>query len=345
MGQNLKVLEKKAWKQTKNKMRIAVFSTKGFDKRYFEEFNPQYNHELVFFEAPLNLNTVNLSAGFEGICVFVNDVLDKEVVNELAKNGVKIIALRCAGFNNVDIQAASEKNITVVRVPSYSPQAVAEHALALIMTLNRKTHKAYNRVRDGNFALDGLLGFDMYGKKVGVIGTGHIGTIFCRIMAGLGCEVLAYDKFPNQDLGLTYVSLDELYTSSDIISLHCPLLPETNHLINEMSLAQMKDGVMIINTSRGALIDSKAVIKGLKSKKVGYLGIDVYEQESDLFFQDLSESIIEDDQIMRLLTFPNVIVTSHQGFFTKEALEEITKTTFENITAFEKGETLVNQVK
>ena len=328
-------------------MKIAVFSTKSFDREYFEKYNQSGKHELVYFVAPLNTHTVNLTRGFEGVCVFVNDKLNREVIETLAENNIRVIALRCAGFNQVDLEAAKEKGITIVRVPSYSPQAVAEHAVALILTLNRKTHKAYNRIREGNFSLERMTGFDMMGKTVGVIGTGLIGSIFCRIMKGFGCQVIAYDVNRNpevENLGIQYADFDELLHQSDIISLHCPLLPATHHLIDKTAFDKMKDGVMLINTSRGALIDTQAAISALKHEKLGYLGIDVYEQEEHLFFKDLSENIIQDDQIARLMTFPNVLITAHQGFFTREALEEITVTTLQNLTDFEAGKVSGNEV-
>ncbi|NMM50884.1 2-hydroxyacid dehydrogenase [Marinigracilibium pacificum] len=329
-------------------MKTAVFSTKSYDRHYFNKFNTSSEHELTFFEAPLNVDTVNLTVGYEAVCVFVNDNLNNEVIVELVKNGVKVIALRCAGFNNVDLESAKVNGVTVVRVPSYSPQAVAEHAVALILTLNRKTHKAYNRIRESNFSLERLTGFDIYGKTVGVIGTGHIGMLFAKIMLGFGCNVIAYDINKSNELvlaGVEYTDLDDLFGRSDIISLHCPLLPQTFHLINEDSINKMKDGVMLINTSRGALIDTSNAITALKSGKLGYLGIDVYEQEEKLFFKDLSEKIIQDDDISRLMTFPNVLITAHQGFFTREALEEISKTTLSNLSDLEKGDKCQNEVK
>jgi len=329
-------------------MKIAVFSSKPYDRRYFETYNKDYNYELSFFDTNLNAQTSNLTQDFDVVCVFVNDQLGKEVIKALASNGVKLIALRCAGFNNVDLEAAEQYGIKVTRVPAYSPQAVAEHALALILTLNRKTHKAYNRVKEGNFSLDNLIGFNVYNKTVGVIGTGKIGQAFCKIMLGLGCKVLAYDVAPQgalEEAGVTYVTLEELYKGSDIISLHCPLLPATQHLINDKSIAQMKTQVMIINTSRGGLINTEDVIKNLKDRKVGYLGIDVYEQEEDVFFEDKSEQIIEDDALLKLISFPNVLITSHQAFLTSEALTEISKTVFQNIYEFVNNQSLTNEVK
>lgn len=326
-------------------MKIAFFSTKPYDKDFFEKHNQ--NHELTFYDVALSETSVRLAEGFDGICVFVNDKVNASIIEKLAKLGIKLIALRCAGFNNVDLEAAKNANIRVVRVPAYSPHAVAEHAVALIMTLNRKTHKAYNRVREGNFSLEKLSGFDLYQKTVGVIGTGKIGEAFARIMQGFGCKVMAYDVFPNQgliDSGVKYASLDEVLQQSDIISLHCPLTDKTLHLINETSISKMKTGAMLINTSRGALIDTQAVVEGLKSKKIGYLGLDVYEQESNIFFNDLSEEILVDDTLARLMTFPNVLITSHQGFLTEEALTQIAVITLNNITAFEQGQKSGNEI-
>lgn len=326
-------------------MKIAFFSTKPYDKTYFNAHNE--NQSIVYFETRLNKTTCNLASGFDVVCVFVNDMLDREVIELLHQHGVKLIALRCAGFNNVDLEAARESGIQVSRVPAYSPEAVAEHALALILTLNRKTHKAYNRVKECNFSLNNLVGFNVYKKTVGVIGTGKIGQAFCRIMKGLGCEVIAFDPYPSQDLkefGVSYVDLDHLLQKSDIISLHCPLTEQTKHIINENSLKQLKPNCMLINTSRGALIDTEAVIQGLKEKQVGYLGIDVYEQEEKLFFEDLSEHIIDDDLILRLIGFPNVLITSHQAFLTEEALHEISKSVLNDIRQFEETQELINPV-
>jgi D-lactate dehydrogenase len=326
-------------------MKIAFFSTQPYDKEYFERYNK--NHEIIFFEAQLNEGTVNLANNCNAICAFVNDQLNAAVIKTLANSGIKIIAQRCAGFNNVDLAAAKENKIAVVRVPAYSPHAVAEHALALIMTLNRKTHKAYNRVREGNFSLDRLTGFDLFGKTVGIIGTGKIGQCFARIMQGLGCKVLASDIIVDKELeasGVKYLPLNDVLEQSDILSLHCPLTEKTKHLVNAETLGLMKNGAMLINTSRGALIDTKAAIAALKKGKLGYLGIDVYEQEEKLFFHDLSENIIEDDVIMRLLSFPNVLITSHQGFLTEEALTQIALVTLQNMNDFEQGKKLENEV-
>ena len=329
-------------------MRIAVFSTKSYDRDYFEKYNENYHFVFTFFETALNANTAKITAGFDVVCVFVNDTVDKATVKLLSENGVKLIALRCAGYNNVDIESAKQHHIKVVRVPAYSPEAVAEHAMALILTLNRKTHKAYNRVREGNFSLKNLIGFNLYGKTVGVIGTGQIGAAFCKVAKGFGCNVIAFDIAQDPelvDLGITYLSLEEVFKQSDIISLHCPLNLHTKHLIDQASIYSMKQGVMIINTSRGALIDTPDVIEGLITNKIGYLGIDVYEQEENLFFEDLSEHIIKDEMILRLMSFPNVLITSHQAYFTKEAMDKITTTTLENIRCFEKHLELKNEVK
>lgn len=329
-------------------MKTAIFSTKSYDREYFEKCNIDTKHNLTFFEESLNSHTTELTKGYEAVCVFVNDQLDKQIIEKLSENGVKLIALRCAGFNNVDLTAASEKNIKIVRVPAYSPQAVAEHTVALILTLNRKTHKAYNRIREGNFSVEKLTGFNLFGKTVGVIGTGKIGIAFCEIMLGFGCKILAHDIYESETLkarGVNYTTFDEILQNADIISLHCPLNPETNHLINKDAFSKMKKGVMLINTGRGALIKTTDAIEALKNKKLGYLGIDVYEQEEKLFFKDLSEHIIEDEVILRLIGFPNVLITAHQGFLTKEALEQIAIITLKNISVFENGEFLENEVK
>lgn len=321
-------------------MNTAVFSTKDYDREFFSAINTEHGHELVFFEATLSSETVSLADGFPAICAFVNDSLDADVLQALYQQGTRLVALRSAGFNNVDLHCADRLGMTVARVPAYSPYAVAEHALALILGLNRKTHRAFNRVREGNFSLSGLLGFDLRGKTVGVIGTGEIGGTFARIMNALGCHVLAHDPHPDPEIArfARYVELDELYPESDIISLHCPLVPQTRHLIDSKAISRMKHGVMLINTSRGKVVDTQAVIEGLKSRRISHLGLDVYEEESNLFFNDLSQEIIDDDVFMRLLTFPNVLITGHQGFFTREALTAIAQTTLSNITAYERGE-------
>jgi D-lactate dehydrogenase len=328
-------------------MKIAVFSTKSYDRTYFDKCNLNNALQLTYFDAPLNADTTNLTVGFEAVCVFVNDKLDKATIEKIAHNGIKIIALRCAGFNNIDLEAAHLNQVKVVRVPAYSPQAVAEHAVALILTLNRKTHKAYNRIRESNFSLENLIGFNLYNKTIGVIGTGKVGIAFSEIMQGFGCKVIAYDIKKSSVLeskGVEYQSLDDLLRQADIISVHCPLNPQTRHLINKDAFDKMKKGVMLINTSRGAVMQTMDAIQALKTGKLGYLGMDVYEQEEHLFFKDLSESVIQDDTIMRLMTFPNVLITAHQGFLTKEALEQIATITLKNLMDFEKGALLENEV-
>lgn len=326
-------------------MKIIFFSAQPYDTVFFNKYNDSHGFELIFLESQLNEKTTGLIDSADAVCVFVNDKVNGTVCKQLSAKGVKIIALRCAGFNNVDLEAAKANGIHVCRVPAYSPEAVAEHALALIMTLNRKTHKAYNRVREQNFSLNGLLGFNMHEKTVGVIGTGNIGKAFCRIMLGLGCKVLAFDVIANKDLeaiGVEFHPLIEVF-KSDIISLHCPLNDQTKHMINDDTIAMMKKGVMLINTSRGGLIDTTAAIKGLKSGQIAYLGIDVYEQEEHLFFRDLSASVIQDDEIQRLMSFPNVLVTAHQAFFTDEALAQIATTTLNNIQQLIKNGNLNNR--
>lgn len=321
-------------------MKVGIFSTKPYDREFLAAANREAGHELTFFEPRLNRDTVRLAEGFPAVCAFVNDELDAGVLLSLSRSGTRLVALRCAGFNQVDLKAAGQLGIAVTRVPAYSPDAVAEHTVALILTLARKTHKAHNRVREGNFALDGLLGFELRGRTVGVVGTGKIGAIVARILRGFDCEILAYDVAANpavEALGVRYVSKEELFAQSDIITLHCPLLPATRHLINEESLARMKRGVMLINTSRGALVDTEAVIRALKSGKIGLLGLDVYEEEADLFFEDFSTQVIQDDVFARMLTFPNVLITAHQAFFTRQAMEAIARETLANITAFEQG--------
>lgn len=320
-------------------MRVTVFSTKPYDRRFLDAANVGAGHHLVYLESRLTAETCNLAAGSDAVSAFVNDELGAEVLSGLAASGIRLVALRSAGFNNVDLEAAKSKGITVARVPAYSPHAVAEHTIALILTLNRKTHRAYNRVREGNFALEGLLGFDLAGKTAGVVGTGKIGEVVCRILTGFGCIVLAHDPQVNptcESLGVRYVPVSELLSSSDLVTLHCPLTPATHHLINEDSLGLMKRGVMLINTSRGGVVDTRAVLRGLKAGIIGNLGLDVYEEEADLFFEDLSSRFISDDVFARLLTFPNVLITGHQAFFTQEALASIAETTIANISSFEK---------
>ncbi|MEH1792852.1 2-hydroxyacid dehydrogenase [Nostoc sp.] len=329
-------------------MKVAVFSTKAYDRKFLSVANSPPQHELVFFEPRLNRDTAILAAEFPAVCVFVHDRVDAPTLELLASQGTRLVVLRCAGFNNVDLQAAADLGITVVRVPAYSPYGVAEHAVGLILSLNRKIHRAYNRVREGNFSLDGLLGFNLHERTVGIVGTGKIGLILGQIMKGFGCKLLAYDVYRNPELealGGKYVELPELFANCDIISLHCPLIPETHHLINAEAIEQIKPGVMLINTSRGALIDTQAVIEGLKSGKIGYLGVDVYEQESELFFEDLSGEIIQDDIFQRLTTFPNVLITGHQAFFTAEALHNIAETTFANIADIENGRPCTNEIR
>ena len=316
-------------------MKIIFFSAKPYDKVFFNQFNQNHDFEIEYYDTHLGPHIVNIVDNAEAVCVFVNDKLTEPVIKILSEKGVKIIALRCAGFNNVDLEAAKKYGISVCRVPAYSPEAVAEHAVAMLQTINRKTHKAYNRVREQNFSLNGLLGFNLHGKTVGIVGTGKIGKAFANIMLGFGCKVIAYDLYPDNNLkdkGIEYLSMEELLTSSDIISLHCPLTKENHYLINGETLALTKPGTIIINTSRGGLINTSDIIKGLKSKKVGALCIDVYEQEEKLFFRDLSSNIIEDDNIQRLMSFPNVLITAHQAFFTEEALSEIAQVTLDSIS-------------
>ncbi|WP_439487632.1 2-hydroxyacid dehydrogenase [Algoriphagus sp.] len=329
-------------------MKVAFFSTKSYDRQSFDKLLPRHKHEFTYFDPKLDSITAALAEGHDAICTFVNDHLDKAALTRLSEIGVSNIVLRCAGYNQVDLEKASELGFKICRVPAYSPEAVAEHALALIMTLARKTHKAYNRVRENNYSLEGLTGFNINGKTTGVIGTGAIGKAFCKIMLGIGCKVLAYDIKENEELkklGVIYMPLDELLPQSDIISLHCPLNSDTHHLIDQQRLSQMKEGVVLINTSRGALIESKAVIQALKTKKVGNLGIDVYEQEEDLFFQNRSEEILQDEDIARLMTFPNVLITGHQAFLTNEALYQISATTLKNLDELAEGKSLTNEVK
>ena len=327
--------------------KIAFFDAKPYDREFFENNNRDFAFELKFFPNHLTLDTVELARGCQAVCIFVNDHCTKEVIDKLLALDVQLLALRCAGYNNIELQSAYQR-LHVVRVPGYSPSAVAEHAAALLLTLNRKTHRAYFRTRDNNFSIGGLLGFDLNGKTAGVIGTGRIGQAMIRILNGFGMRVLAYDPFPNDKLAeflqFTYAELDQVFRESDVISLHCPLTPQTSHLINEQSLALMKDGVVIINTGRGQLIDTQALIEGLKSRKIGAAGLDVYEEESDYFFEDFSESFIPDDVLARLLTFNNVLVTSHQAFFTSEAMNSIAQITLQNIQDFFAGKPLTNEI-
>lgn len=329
-------------------MNILFFSSKAYDQQFFTEANSGFGFDLKFLEVHLNKSTAVLAKGHSVVCVFVNDRVDADVLQVLAEQGVELIALRCAGFNNVDLKAAEALGIKVVRVPAYSPYSVAEHTLALILTLNRKTHRAYNRVKEGNFALNGLMGFDLHGKTVGLIGLGKIGLVTAKILKGFSCRVLGYDivkPAESESIGVEFCDLDNLYAQSDIISLHCPLTPATYHIINSSSIQKMKKGVMLINTSRGALIDTAAVIEGLKREQISYLGLDVYEEEADLFFEDLSGKVIQDDVFMRLLSFNNVLITGHQAFFTSNALQSIAEVTLQNIAAFASNAALVNEVK
>lgn len=322
-------------------MRIAVFSTRAYERPFFEAANlAGPGHELVYFDATLRRSTVRLAAGFPAVCVFVHDELDAGVLLELQRQGTRLVLLRCAGFNHVDVPAAEQLGLTVLRVPSYSPWAVAEHTVALMLALNRKLHRAYARVREGNFALDGLVGFELRGRVAGIVGTGQIGLCVARILRGFGCILRGHDPHASPEfaaLGGTYLPLPELLAAADILTLHVPLTPDTRHLVNAEALARMKPGIMLINTSRGELIDTPAVIAALKSGRVGYLGLDVYEEEADLFFRNLSETVIQDDVFARLMTFPNVLITGHQAFFTEEALRRIAETTLANAAAFERG--------
>lgn len=328
-------------------MKIAFFDTKPYDKPSFEKYGKAHGISFKYFETKLNEDTVDLAHGFDGVCVFVNDTVNAAVIDRLCEMGVKIVALRCAGFNNVDMKHAFGK-IHVFRVPAYSPYAVAEHTMALLLTSIRRIHKAYIRTKDFNFSLSGLTGFDLHGKTVGVIGTGRIGRVFIDICRGFGMKVLAYDKFPADGLDngdtVRYVTLDELFSKSDIISLHCPLTDDTYHIIDQNALEKCKTGVVLINTSRGALVDAEALLAGIKSRKVGAACLDVYEEESDFFFEDFSGHILEDDTLARLISMPNVIVTSHQAFLTEEALENIAETTVNNIVRFNEANQCPNEL-
>jgi D-lactate dehydrogenase len=329
-------------------MDVAVFSSTPYERQYLDAANKDGHHKFRHIDVSLDIDTVGLAAGYGAICIFVNDRANAEVLEALHAGGTRLVALRCTGFNNVDLKAAAKLGMKVVRVVDYSPNSVAEHAVALLLALNRKVHRAYNRTRDSNFSLDGLIGFDLYGKTVAVVGTGKIGRVFAKIMQGFGCDVIGYDPYPSKEfeaLGLRYAMPGEIGERSDIIALFCPLTPATHHIINAEMLKRAKPGAILINTSRGALIDTEAVIEALKSGQLSGLGIDVYEQEADLFFRDLSNEIITDDVIQRLVSFPNVIVTGHQAFLTREALTTISETTIESITAFEKNQPLKNEVK
>jgi len=329
--------------------KIVFFGSKSYDQESFEGVNEQFGFELKFFKAHPTLDNISLTQGALAVCVFVNDPVGGDIVRAMAANGVKVIALRCAGYNNVDLAAARETGIRVVRVPAYSPHAIAEFALALMLAADRHIPRAVTRTRDANFSLQGLLGFDLYGKTIGIVGTGKIAKVLIRMLSGFGMTILGTDLYPDEEFArvnnMTYVSMEELFAKSDIISLHCPLTPETSHMINAESIALMKPGVMIVNTGRGQLIDTDALIEGLKSKKIGSAALDVYEEEGNYFYEDISNSIIEDDRLARLLSFNNVLVTSHQAFFTREALHNIATTTLQNIQDYVDGKALVNEVK
>ena len=322
---------------------IAFYDTKPYDRLYFDQYKEKYGFDFKYYENKLNPDTALMAHGCAGVVAFVNDNLNADTIETLYENGIKVIAMRCAGYNNVDFSKAFGK-IHVLRVPAYSPYAVAEHTMAMLLTLNRKTHKAYNRTRDFNFSLNGLVGFDLYGKTIGIIGTGKIGQIFIDVCRGFGLRVIAFDPYPAKDKGIDYVDLETLCKESDIISLHCPLTESTKHIINEDTLKLMKDGVYIINTSRGKLIDSEALLEAIKAEKVGGAALDVYEEETEYFFEDFSGEIMADDVLSRLISMPNVLVTSHQAFLTKEALENIALTTLENLKDFFDGKPLVNEV-
>jgi D-lactate dehydrogenase len=321
-------------------MRVAVFSSKAYDREFLGLANAG-QHQLIFHEVQLTPTTAVLAQGCDAVCCFVNDILNAEVLQQLKAYDISLVVLRCAGFNQVDLAAAKQLGIVVARVPEYSPHAIAEHSLGLILMLNRHLHRAHYRIRENDYSLNGLLGFDLVGKTVAVIGTGKIGRAFARIMSGIGCRVIAYDPFPNECLlreDVQYVTLAQVWAQADIISLHCPLTPATHHLISAETIAQMRTGVMLINTGRGGLIDTRAVIQGLKERKIGYLGLDVYEEEADLFFEDYSNQLLQDDVFARLLTFPNVVITGHQAFFTREAMTKIGRVTIDNINHFDSGE-------
>jgi len=324
-------------------MKVAFFDTKPYDKTWMEPLSVEYGYDIKFFEHKLNADTAVLADGYEVVCAFVNDTLDSDVIDILHNAGVRLIALRCAGYNNVDMKSAYKK-ITVVRVPAYSPFSVAEHAAALMLSLNRRIHRAYVRTRDNNFNINGLMGIDLNGKTAGIVGTGKIGRIFIDICKGFGMKTIAYDPYPVDNPDFEYVSLNSLFEASDIVSLHCPLTPETKHIVNADSLARMKSEALLINTSRGALVDTHALIDALRSSSIGAAGLDVYEEEEEYFFEDFSNEVLVDDDLARLLSFPNVLITSHQGFFTREAMQEIAAVTMKNIQAFETDKALVNEI-
>lgn len=323
--------------------RISFYDAKPYDKIYFDQFKNEYDFEIDYFEPKLSAHTAVMANGSDAVCAFVNDDIDAEAIDMLHQQGIGVIAMRCAGYNNIDFKSAFEK-VHILRVPAYSPYAVAEHAMALLLTLNRKIHRAYNRTREYNFSLSGLVGFDLHGKTAGVVGTGKIGRCFIDICRGFGMNVIAYDPFPAPDSGIEYVSFEELCKRSDVISLHCPLTKDTKHIVNEKSLALMKDSVTILNTSRGALIDSEALLQAIKDEKIEAAGLDVYEEETDLFYEDMSDTIIQDDVLARLISMPNVIVTSHQAFLTHEALSNIARTTLDNLKAYFDGAPLPNEI-
>ena len=329
------------------KTRIIFFDIKDYDREFFEKYGKNYNYEMSFFKSRLSLENVHLTKGYDVVCAFTNDDIGKETIDAMAENGVRLLAMRCAGFNNVSLKDIHNR-FKVVRVPAYSPHAIAEYTVGLILAVNRKINKAYVRTREGNFSINGLMGVDLYGKTAGIIGTGKIGQILIKILKGFDMKVIAYDLFPNQkvaeELGFEYVSLDELYANSDIISLNCPLTKDTQYMINRRSMLKMKDGVILVNTGRGQLIESADLVEALKDKKVGAVALDVYEEEEDYFFEDKSTQVIEDDILGRLLSFYNVLITSHQAYFTKEAVEAITVTTLNNIKDFIEGKPLVNEV-
>ena len=329
------------------KTRIIFFDIKDYDREFFEKYGKNYNYEMSFFKSRLSLENVHLTKGYDVVCAFTNDDIGKETIDAMAENGVRLLAMRCAGFNNVSLKDIHNR-FKVVRVPAYSPHAIAEYTVGLILAVNRKINKAYVRTREGNFSINGLMGFDLDGKTAGIIGTGKIGQILIKILKGFEMKVIAYDLYPNQkaadELGFEYVSLDELYAKSDIISLNCPLTKDTQYMINRRSMLKMKDGVILVNTGRGQLIDSADLVEALKDKKVGAVALDVYEEEEDYFFEDKSNQVIEDDILGRLLSFYNVLITSHQAYFTKEAVDAITVTTLNNIRDFVEGKPLVNEV-
>ena len=329
-------------------MKIAVFSARPYDREFMSAANAKAAHQLCFFDAALELETCALAAGHEAVCIIVNDTADAGVLEALAAGGTRLVALRCSGFNNIDLKAAARLGLKVVRVVAYSPYSVAEHAVALLLTINRKIHRAYNRTRDSNFELDGLMGFDLHGKTVAVVGTGRIGRVFSKIMCGFGCEVLGHDKYPSAEfevLGARYADLAEICAKADIISLHCPLTPETHHIVNADMLSRLKRGALLINTSRGGLVETEAVVEALKSGQLGGLALDVYEQEADLFYRDWSSTVVSDDVFERLLSFPNVVVTGHQAFFTREAITTICQTTIDSLSEFAAGRTLSNELR